>query len=145
MKHAGLKIFTSLFFSSYLLNFVWENLHAQLYVHYKGGPITEKILLQATLVDAVIISCIALPFLFLSRLHKRVWLASILWILIAIGIEWFALTTDRWSYKDTMPIIPLLRTGLTPTIQLALLGTITIITTKRLYGERLQHEYTNRA
>lgn len=115
------KVF-SVFFIAFGLNVVWENVHSYLYMHYQGGTITESILLRATFADAVIITLIALPFLFLPLFKKRAWLIVPIGVIIAVSMEWYALGTGRWAYSALMPIIPLLETGLTPTIQLGLLG-----------------------
>jgi hypothetical protein len=49
------------------------------------------------------------------------WSALILvLLLLATGIEFWALTTDRWSYSSAMPTI--LGSGLSPLTQLPLLG-----------------------
>ena len=101
---------------------MWENLHSLLYAGYRGGAITELILLRASVADAVIITLIALPFVLWPRLEKNSWVIVIIGVLISIGIEWFALGTDRWAYNDLMPLVPILDVGLTPTIQLGLLG-----------------------
>lgn len=89
-----------------------------------NGNITEFILLRATLTDAVMITIISLPFIFLEIFRKHSWLIIPIGIIIAISIEWYALGTGRWAYNSYMPIIPFLATGLTPTIQLGLLGYI---------------------
>ena len=107
---------------SFVLNVVWENLHSLLYAGYRGGAITEFILLRASVADAIIITLIALPFILWPRLRKKSWVMIIIGVLISIGIEWVALGTDRWAYNDLMPIVPILGVGLTPTIQLGLLG-----------------------
>ena len=111
-----------IFIVAFVLNLIWENLHSYLYVHYQGGVITEFILLRATFADAVIITFIALPFLFLSTFKKRAWLMVPIGVIIAVSMEWYALGTGRWAYNALMPIIPLLKVGLTPAIQLGLLG-----------------------
>ncbi len=111
-----------IFVISFLLNLIWENLHVFLYSNYRGGQITEFILARATLADAVMITIIALPFIFFPALAKKDWLIIVVGIIIAVVIEWYALATGRWSYNDLMPLLPLIRTGLTPTIQLGLLG-----------------------
>src|SRR3989344_878851 len=115
------KIFL-IFVSAFVLNAVWENLHSFLYVNYMGGEITELILLRATLVDAVMIVFITLPFVLISSFKKHNWLIVFIGIVVAISIEWYALATGRWAYNAYMPIIPLLSVGLTPAIQLGLLG-----------------------
>lgn len=104
------------------LNLIWENLHSVLYVHYQGGPITELILLRAALVDALIILGLILIVRLIPWLVKYDWLIILLGIIVSLIIEYWAIGSGRWLYKEIMPIIPLLKTGLTPTIQLGLLG-----------------------
>ena len=111
-----------IFVVSFILNLIWENLHVFLYSNYRGGQITEFILVRATLADAVIITIIVAPFLFIASIKDKSWLIVIAGIIISIIIEFYALNTGRWSYNEWMPIIPLIKTGLTPTIQLGLLG-----------------------
>lgn len=111
-----------IFVLAFALNYVWEHAHSLLYANYQGGPITEFILLRATLADAAMITLIILPFLLSRHLAKRSWLIAVIGIAVAIGIEEHALSTGRWAYNALMPIIPFIHTGLTPTIQLGLLG-----------------------
>ena len=116
-----------IFAISFLLNLVWENLHARLYVHYKGRKITEWVLLHATLADAIFITvggflCMTIPYL-----QNHLWISIIMGVILAVGIEKWALATGRWSYNDRMPILPLIKTGLTPTIQLGILGYATLL------------------
>ncbi len=112
------------FIFAFVFNLIWEFGHSFLYLSYKGGEITEFILVRAALTDAVII----LGIIFLLRLIpvfvRRPWLIIIIGVIISIAIEWWALGSSRWIYKDIMPIVPILNTGLTPTIQLGLLSYI---------------------
>jgi len=121
-----LKRLLLIFIISFLLNLVWENLHVHLYTHYKGGVITEWILLHATLADAIFITAGGYLFMVVPFLRRNLWISIIVGVLLAIGIETWALETGRWSYNSLMPIIPLINTGLTPTIQLGLLGYLTL-------------------
>ena len=111
-----------IFSTAFALNLIWEHLHSYLYAHYMDGKITELVLFRATLVDAIMITAIAVPFLYLPFLKNKNWLIVPIGIVIAVLIEWYALGAGRWVYNLWMPIIPLLATGLTPTIQLGLLG-----------------------
>ncbi|MDO8430725.1 MAG: hypothetical protein Q7S72_01940, partial [Candidatus Taylorbacteria bacterium] len=115
-----------IFIISFFLNFIWENLHSLLYANYMGRPITEFILLHATLGDVVMIMIISLPFLFLPFFKKYDWLIIPIGIIISISIEWYALGVGRWSYNEFMPIIPLLGVGLTPVLQLGFLGYVSL-------------------
>ena len=111
-----------IFLLSFSFNLIWENLHFYLYTGYMGGTITEAILLRASVVDAIIITFLSFPFVFIAKLRNKSWLIIFAGILISIFIELYALRTGRWAYNEYMPIIPILSVGLTPTIQLGLLG-----------------------
>jgi len=109
------------FIFAFVFNFIWENFHSLLYVHYKGAPITDIILLKAGLFDAFFIT--ALAFLVIVLNYPKNWMALsvLIAIVFAIFLELYALNSGRWEYKDAMPVIPFLGIGLTPTVQLGLL------------------------
>jgi len=114
-----------IFIFAFILNVVWENLHSALYASYMGGDITSLILLRAALIDAVIITIIILPFLFSPRFKKQSWIIIFVGTIISVGTEYYALQAGRWAYNSLMPVIPFLGgIGLTPIIQLGLLGYI---------------------
>ena len=113
----------AVFLLAFGLNYVWEHLHARLYLHYQGGRITELVLLRATLFDALFITGLFIAVNAVAFLQKTPWRWTILFSLTAaVLLERYALATVRWAYADAMPLVPLLKTGLTPTIQLALLA-----------------------
>ncbi len=111
-----------IFAIAFISNLVWENLHSFLYATYRGGKITELILLRATLADAIIICIITAPFSFVPLWKKHSWLIIPIGFLVSASIEWYALATGRWAYNPSMPIVPFLTIGVTPFIQLGLLG-----------------------
>lgn len=111
-----------IFVLAFLLNLGWEHAHAYLYAGYRGGVITDFILMRASLGDAIIITLLLLPFLSIPYMRRKSWMIVPLGIAIAVGIEWYALHTGRWAYNSHMPIIPVLSVGLTPAIQLGILG-----------------------
>ncbi len=114
-----------IFLLAFLLNLFWENLHSFLYDNYMGGVITEFILMRASLFDAILITLILLPFLQLSLVKNKSWLIIIVATVVAIFNEWYGLGTGRWAYNLWMPILPIIDIGLTPAIQLGLLGWVT--------------------
>jgi len=120
-----MKKLITIFFLAFVFNVIWENLHSFLYSNYMGGKITEYILIRASLFDALLITLILLPFLFLDRLKNKSWLIIIIGIIIAIFNEWYGLDTNRWAYNSFMPIIPIIKVGLSPTLQLGTLGFLT--------------------
>lgn len=113
-----------IFVVAFALNLIWENLHAVLYDNYQGGGITELILLRATLFDAIFIVLICLPFVLFPKLKSKSNWIFVLGLILAIAIELYALATGRWAYGSLMPVIPFLNIGLTPTIQLGVLGVL---------------------
>lgn len=102
-----------------------------------GGPITEMILLRASIVDAIIISVIALPFIALQSLKKYSWTIIFLGVAIAVGIEWWALGSGRWEYNMYMPVIPLINVGVTPAIQLGLLGYVSLFFSRKFASNKI--------
>lgn len=114
-----------IFLFAFLANVIWENIHSYLYASYKGGEITQFILVRASLFDALVITVLLVLLLRIYSFKKRVWVIIVLGTIIAIFNEWYGLSTDRWAYNAYMPIIPLLETGLTPTIQLGFLSYVT--------------------
>lgn len=111
-----------LWLTAAILNLAWEHWHAQWYVNYRGQAITDLILLRASLVDATMILAVAvLVRQFVWFRNKIAWSVAS-YILIAVALEYWALSTDRWQYGAGMIILPLLNVGLTPAIQLAITG-----------------------
>lgn len=113
-----------IFTYAFVLNWIWENLHSYLYYLPSGEPITQYMLLRATLFDAIFITFLGILFLKAIYFRERKWYALVFGFVVAILIEKYALATDRWAYNSFMTVIPLLKTGLTPTIQLGLLSFI---------------------
>lgn len=111
-----------IFIIAFILNLIWENTHFVLYDNYMGGEISRLILFRASVSDAIYISIIGALVLYFPYLHKNIWVACLMLVSISIFIEIWALGTGRWAYNALMPIIPFLSVGLTPSIQLGLLG-----------------------
>ncbi|TAL49859.1 hypothetical protein EPN81_04500 [Patescibacteria group bacterium] len=115
-----------LFCVAFILNVLWEEAHHFLYVSYQGGEITQFILLRAALVDAIVTMFLFGPLFFLPRDRRFLWISVVLAFMFGVGLERFALATNRWTYQSFMPLVPFLGTGLTPTVQLAILGAIAV-------------------
>lgn len=122
---SNMKNLVKIFIFSFATNLIWENLHQYLYVSYKGGEITQLILIRASLFDAVLVTIILIPFLYFSFFKKRVWLIIIIGIMIAIFNELYGLGTSRWIYNSYMPIFPIFNVGISPMLQLGLTGYLT--------------------
>lgn len=114
-----------IFLLAFVLNAIWENIHSFLYNNYMGGQVTEYILLRASLFDAILITMILLPFVYMSSLRNKSWMIIVIGTIVSILNEWYGLETGRWVYNELMPIIPIIKTGITPTLQLGILGYVT--------------------
>ena len=121
---------------AFTANWIWEILHSILYLNYKGGIISNFILFRAALTDAVMV----LILVFISQKFGKYKTTFILvgGLIIAVVIEIWALQTGRWTYNSLMPIIPFVKIGFTPVIQLAITA---YITEKIIHGSKIQKVY----
>ncbi len=130
MKHLRRILRAGIFFA--LLNILWEFSHYSLYVDLSGIPPYPHLLL-ASLADTLILLGI---FAIVSLKNKStVWmdapgrvdylLIAVLGVGIAVFIEWVNVTAGRWMYTPAMPT--LFGIGVSPLIQLALTGIVSLI------------------
>ncbi|PIT93260.1 MAG: hypothetical protein COU06_01000 [Candidatus Harrisonbacteria bacterium CG10_big_fil_rev_8_21_14_0_10_38_8] len=114
---------------SFLLHITWENIHAPLYLDYSSFSEHFPACFWATIGDVVftlaiylLISLIKNEFSWIKNLNKKdIFVIAIIGFFLATGIEWRALLLEKWSYSPAMPIIPVLKVGLTPILQMTLL------------------------
>jgi hypothetical protein len=134
-----------IFLIAFVLNAVWENMHAFLYASYKGGQITELILLRASLFDACIITLIIILFLYAKYLRERKWLIVFIGVVVAIMNEWYGLSTSRWIYTASMPIVPFIGVGISPVMQFGITGYLVykIISNHIFYGNKIQRNVSS--
>lgn len=111
-----------IFLLSFVSNYIWENLHSYLYENYRGNKITQKALIRASLLDSLFITTMAVFFIEVPYFRLRIWYAFIFGLIAATILEIWALKINRWKYNKFMPIIPIIKTGFTPTIQLGVLS-----------------------
>lgn len=128
------------FLLSFALHIVWENLHAPLYQGYDAFGECFLRCLSATATGdmifmAIIYLCLALvhkDLYWINKLksykHLATWiLPVIIGFFIAISFElWAVYVNDRWVYDAMMPIIPVLKVGLTPVLQMIFIPLIVI-------------------
>ena len=108
-----------IFILAFAINLVWERLHYGLYVPHHFLAVSDYAYLLGAFLDAIYVSLAI--FLF----SRFAWWAPVVATLGAgILIEKLALSFNWWSY-GSMPVLPLLNTGLSPTIQLV--STVLII------------------
>jgi len=114
---------------AFLLNVVWENAQAPLFAGYLSLSQHFTICLWATIGDVVFtlsvyfgISLLKNDFGWITRLSgKDIAVIAVMGFFLAVGIEWRALLFGKWNYTDAMPIVPYLRVGLAPVLQMTLL------------------------
>lgn len=90
--------------------------------------------LSAAIVDTAV-AAVAAAAVATTR-HPRAFLPAVIALLVvaAVGIETWALATDRWLYAEGMPRA--LGLGLSPLVQLPLLGAVSAWAARRLDGHR---------
>ncbi len=111
-----LKLFPILF----ILNFVWESLHAALYMEYSPLILSFPKILLASIADGLwLILLIIIIDKYWSNndtLKLKFLYVLLLSILTAIIVEFVAMYYGLWHYTDTMPTIFSL--GISPILQL---------------------------
>jgi hypothetical protein len=127
--------------SSFFLNMIWEALHQPAFAI---PPYPFYLASICALGDLVITAAIYL----LGALANGSWhwwkprrphvyfFVSLMGLVFAITTEWFALWTGRWSYSEWMPIVPFLRVGLLPMIQLSLITPLCFFLAAREWNPR---------
>lgn len=125
-----------IFVFSFLLNFLWESIHAVLF--YEGHQTMEssffvRMISYASFIDALMILIIFISgsifwreFEWIKKYDSRkIIYTAIVGFLIAAIIEAKALFFKQWSYNELMPTI--FGLGLSPLIQLSITGILAIV------------------
>ncbi len=130
------------FVFSFLLNFVWESLHA-VYL-YEGHNFAAKfyvrMILYVSTIDALLVCLILVigSFVFDKFSNplnlNQISFTFILGVLIAAIIEAKALFFKQWIYTDLMPTI--FGMGLSPLLQLAVTGVISFFLVSKFFNRK---------
>ncbi len=116
---------TKLAIIAFLLHLVWENAQAPLYAGYQSFSRHFPMCLMGAIGDVgITLSVLALVWIFkkdTSWITTDFFMLAIIGFVIAVVIEQHALLTGKWSYALAMPIIPSLKIGLVPAIQMTVL------------------------
>ena len=123
----------AVFSIAFLLNAIWEILQIPLYAEGVYSFSHVLFCLLASVADAIMVLLIYFAFALVYK--KPLWIQDlkpsriILLILAgAIGAvlaETRHLSIGTWSYAETMPVIPILNTGLSPVLQFMVLPFLT--------------------
>lgn len=111
------------------LNYVWELAQSPLYVGMDTLRESWWHCLVATMGDALLVLLILAAGWavfgesdwFVRRGVAGVAFSAAFGAIVAILVEWAAVSTGRWSYTPHMPLIPGLDLGVFPVLQMALL------------------------
>ncbi len=129
----------SYFAMAFLLHLGWENAQAPLYADFVSfgdhfwacfwGTITGDMIFMATiyLTIAIALKDAAWTKHPASFRHPATWLLPlIVGTLLAVSYElWAIYAVDRWEYGG-MPLIPVVKVGLTPVLQMIIVPIMTI-------------------
>lgn len=129
---------------SFTLHLLWENLQAPLYAGFVSFPQHFWICLKAAVGDMLFMLVIYATLAVVHRnplwmndqdayTHPATWiLTPFVGILLAVSFELWAVHIDqRFAYAEAMPLIPVLRIGLTPVLQMMLISFISLLLTFR--------------
>lgn len=131
----------------FVLNLIWENAQAPLYVEYAGFRDHFLMCLDATVIDVMIILSLYAVITFVknnwywvTNIEKRViTLVCILGLFVALIIEQRALHFEVWTYTNQMPVLPFFSVGLLPVLQMLVVPILTYWISGVVYKKR-KHE-----
>lgn len=114
---------------SFPLHFVWEWFQCQPFFVHRVTPPTVSSMVAATLGD---LALTLLAYAATAALHGPHWplrpwrwpallTLELVALALAIGVEWYALATGRWSYTASAPRVPFTAFSALPLMQLTLL------------------------
>lgn len=123
---------------AFLFNWAWETVHAAAFIESSGTlafrfwhclpmAVTDAgwTLALWAVVCGLAHASVRLP-------ASRLVLLGVLGAVTAVAVERIALATGRWTYNSLMPIVPLVRVGLWPMLQMTLLPVLTVWLSERL-------------
>lgn len=133
MYNSMIVLCTRILVIGFLVNLVWENAQAFLYAGYGGFIEHFWVCFVASVMDALVI---LLVYLLLALAYKdaywprydsyvRYAVVAAIGGALAVGFELWALETGEWEYTPLMPVVPGLRVGLSPLVQLMVLPVLT--------------------
>lgn len=137
------------FVSAYLFfvlafNTIWEFSHAPLYTPESFTRGHTETLVWATAGDVMYLAILygVIALLFKNRawgrepLVRHIVMFATLALVLAWFIEWKADVSGKWTYTDAMPLVPALGVGLTPFIQLAATGLLSLYFARRFAQQK---------
>lgn len=106
---------------AFVLNFIWENLHAGLYneynlfmksIYFLGCTIGDVVL---TFIIYGLVAVVLKDKYWIRNFNFKILLIVLIMAgLVSLTAEWVAVELDFWSYNEQMPVVPFLDIGLSP-------------------------------
>ncbi len=138
---------TFVFITAFLLNFLWESVHAVLF--YAGhadysANFFVKMILYVSFIDALLILGIFLAGCLFWKGDcwikkydlKKILFTAVAGFIIAVAIEAKALFFQQWAYTELMPTI--FGMGASPLIQLSITGIIALWLSSYFFYKKLE-------
>lgn len=124
-------------------NLVWETLHLPLYTIWNEGTLGEIAFAVAHCTGGDVLIALGSLTLALILLGAPSWPAKRFGPVVAVAVtfglaytgysEWLNVEVRRsWAYSDAMPVVPLLRTGLSPLLQWLVLPPFGLLWARRV-------------
>lgn len=136
-----------LFTVSVAMNLAWEVGQSRFFAPM-GATLLDGLLrcFRASLGDGLIVLTIAVagaaalgrPDWFLDPRKSGYVFTVVLGAGIAVGVEWVGLRLGRWVYRASMPLLPVVRVGLLPVLEMAFLPPLIFLIVRRLSGRGVQ-------
>jgi len=136
--------FAALFVIAVVCNFTWEMAQSYLYDPMGDWWQSTRRCLIASIGDGAMVVLVAAvvrrswrtsSFALLPSASEYA-AAAALGLAMAIVVEWWGLSVERWAYRPEMPIVPGTPFGVVPLVQMALLTPLTIWLAQRTLGVR---------
>jgi len=120
---------------SFLMHWGWETAHGVAYVE-TALPLATRVwhCLPMAGVDTLWTAGLVALAGRAGSIRVAALVATVLGAATAILIEWYALRNGRWTYNELMPLVPLVRVGWWPVLQMAILPPIAMTVTRRFSG-----------
>ena len=147
------KLILTIFVVGFIINFAWELLQVPLYQSMPADHNHVVLCALASVADAVmvvllyfIISIVSqLPFWILDISISMFFLCMSIGFLGAVVSEMWHLKQGNWNYSKYMPIIPILKVGLSPALQFTILPLLIYYLSRKLtFGSKIQETKSNK-
>lgn len=130
-----LRFLLNLFIIAFLLNFVWEITQMPLYTTEATVAAHWWFAVKDALIVLSLYLAVALPTrnLYWGRhfYKRRLALLLVLGFILAAAIEYQATSSGRWAYSAAMPLIPYLKVGWAPVLQMMILPALSIFLSRK--------------